>query len=123
MYYIILVFGILTLLAGLVIVVKPDGIFGILRTHLESLSLHVLAVVVRIILGVALITYAADSKYPIILEILGWISLAAAIGLGIIGRAKFQSLMKWALNLGSPYGRTGGFIGILFGGFLIHAVL
>jgi len=122
MNYVILVFGILILLIGAIILTKPETVFGILRSRFESLSLHVLAVVVRIILGVALISYAGQSKYPIIVEVLGWISLAAAIALGLIGRSNFKSLMKWALNITSTYGRVGGVIAVLFGGFLVYAV-
>ena len=123
MNYVILIFGVLTLVAGVIILIKPEIIFGILRSNVDSLSLHFLAVVVRIILGVALIGYASESKYPIILEVLGWISLVAAVVLGVIGRSNFTRLMKWALSLGSSYGRVGGFISVLFGGFLVYAVL
>ena len=123
MGYIILVFGVLILLAGVVILAKPESIFGILRSHSESLSVHILAVATRIVLGVALIVYAGDSKHPHILEILGWLTIAAAIGLGVIGRSNFKRLMKWALALALPYGRIGGVVAVLFGGFLVYAVL
>ena len=114
MSHIILVFGILILIVGAIILVKPDTIFGLLRRHAESIGIHVLAVVVRLILGVALVTYAAESNYPIALKIIGWLSLTAALILGVIGRSRFKSLMNWAMNLVSPYGRAGGFLTVLF---------
>lgn len=123
MSYVILVFGILILIIGAIILFKPDTILGLIRSHSESFNLHVLAVVVRLILGVALITYAAESKYPIALQVIGWLSLAAALILGVIGRARFKGLMNWAMNLASSYGHVGGFLAILFGGFLIYAVV
>lgn len=110
------------LLVGAVILIKPDSVFNLLRSSANSLGLHVVAVVVRLVLGVALITYAVDSRYPIILAVIGWISLAAAIILGVMGHSKFQRLMAWALSLVSSYGRVGGLLVIVFGGFLIHAV-
>ena len=122
MSYVILIFGILILLIGAIILAKPETVLGILRDHFDVLTIHVLAVVVRIILGVALISYAGQSKYPIVLEVLGWISLAAALVLGVIGRSNFKRLMKWALDLASSYGRVGGFFAVLFGSFLVYAV-
>lgn len=64
MNYITLLFGTLIVLSESVILIRPETIFGLIRGSSESLGLHVLAVVVRLILGIALITYAAESKYP-----------------------------------------------------------
>lgn len=123
MGYAILVFGGLTLIAGVIILFQPETIFGILRRNLDAVSLHILAVAVRVLLGAALILYASESKYPLTLEILGWVSLVAAVVLGLISRSNFRRLMKWALGLSSSYGRIGGGVAVLFGGFLIYAVL
>jgi hypothetical protein len=103
--------------------INPETVFGLLRRKLESLNLHILAVVVRIILGVALIICAAESKYPTAILILGWISIIAAAVLGVMGRTNFKRLMSWALGLAPSFGRIGGFLAILFGGFLVHAVI
>jgi len=123
MNYIIMLFGTATIVAGIIIVINPESVFGLMRRKLESLGLHILAVVVRIIIGVALIMCAAESKYPTGILILGWISIVAASVLGIMGRTNFRRLMSWALNLKPSFGRIGGFLAILFGGFLIHAVV
>ncbi|MBT8351653.1 MAG: hypothetical protein KJO26_10535 [Deltaproteobacteria bacterium] len=123
MNYFILLFGAATIIAGIIILINPDSIFELLRRNLESLSLHILAVVVRIIIGIALIVYAAESKYPTAIQILGWLSIFAAFTIGIMGRQNFKKLMYWALNLKPFMGRIGGIIAILFGGFLIHAVI
>ena len=123
MNYIIMLFGTATIVTGIIIVINPESVFGLMRRKLGSLGLHILAVVVRIIIGVALIMCAAESKYPTAILILGWISIVAASVLGIMGRSTFRRLMSWALSLKPSLGRIGGFIAILFGGFLIHAVV
>ena len=123
MNYIIMLFGAATIVAGIIIVINPESVFGLMRRKLESLGLHILAVVIRIIIGVALIMCAAESKYPTAILILGWISIVAASVLGIMGRTNFRRLMFWALSLKPSFGRIGGFLAILFGGFLIHAVV
>jgi hypothetical protein len=118
---IIIIFGLMTLLAGVIIVVNPEFIFGILRKNLEKVSLQVLAIGLRVVIGLLLILYAGESRYPTIIEILGWLSIAAAVALSVIGRRRFQSLMTWALSLLKPYGRVGGLFAMAFGGFLVHA--
>jgi hypothetical protein len=123
MNYIIILFGTAIIVAGIIILINPETVFGLMRRKSESLGLHILAVVVRIILGVALILYAAESKYPTAISILGWISIVAASVLGIMGRANFRRLMSWALSLAPSFGRIGGLLAIFFGGFLIHAAI
>ena len=123
MNYIIMLFGAATFVAGIIIVINPESVFGLLRRKLESLGLHISAVVVRIIIGVALIMCSAETKYPTAILILGWISIIAASVLGIMGRNNFRRLMSWSLSLKPSIERIGGIVAILFGSFLIHAVV
>jgi hypothetical protein len=121
MTVLIIIFGALTLLAGIVIVINPDFIFGFLRNNLDKLELHILAIVVRLILGVLLIYQANVSKFPFLIEIIGWLSIVAAIFLAAMGRRNFTRLMSWALSLLKPFGRVGGVLAAAFGAFLIYA--
>ena len=121
MTILIIIFGALTLLAGIVIVINPETIFGFLRNHLDKVELHILAVVVRIVLGVLLIYQSSISKFPLVIEIIGLLSIVAAIFLAVMGRRNFKRLMSWALSLAKPIGRVGGVIAMAFGAFLIYA--
>ena len=120
---IIILFSAATIIAGILIVINPETVFGLLRRKLDSLGLHFLAVVVRIIIGVALVVTAANSRYPMAILILGWMSILAATVFGMMGRTRFKRLMSWALGLAPSFGRIGGVLAILFGSFLIHAVV
>jgi len=110
-----------TLLAGIIIVINPDIIFGFLRNNLNRLGLHILAVVVRLVLGVLLIIQSTLSKFPFVIEIIGWLSIVAAIFLAVMGRRNFNRLMSWALSFLKPFGRVGGVLAAAFGAFLIYA--
>ena len=123
MIYVILAFGSMILFLGALMFVKPDSVVGFFRNNSNSLSLHVLAVVARLILGVALITYATESKFSIVFQIVGWLSVGAAIILGAIGRSRFKALLNWALSSASSLMRLAGLSGVLLGGFLIYAVV
>jgi hypothetical protein len=121
MTVIIIIFGALTLLAGIVIVINPEVIFGFMRNNLDRLELHILAVVIRIVIGVLLIYQSSVSKFPLVIEIIGWVSVVAAIFLAVMGRRNFNRLMSWALSLAKPIGRVGGALAMAFGAFLIYA--
>ena len=121
MTVLIIIFGALTLLAGIVIVINPEVIFGFLRNNLDKLVLHILAVVIRLVLGALLIYQSNISKFPFVIEIIGWLSIVAAIFLAVMGRRNFNRLMSWALSLSKPFGRVGGVLEVAFGAFLIYA--
>jgi hypothetical protein len=123
MTILIIIFGALTLLAGIVIVINPETIFGFLRKNLDKVELHILAVVVRIVLGVLLIYQSRISEFPLVIEIIGWLSIVAAVFLAVMGRRNFKRLMSWALSLAKPIGRVGGVIAMAFGAFLIYAFI
>ena len=121
MTLLIIIFGALTLLAGIVIVINPEVIFGFLRNNLDKLVLHILAVVIRLVLGALLIYQSNISKFPFVIEVIGWLSIVAAIFLAVMGRRNFNRLMLWALSLSKPFGRVGGILAVAFGAFLIYA--
>ena len=121
MTVLIIIFGALTLLAGIVIVINPENIFGLLRKNIEKLELQILAVVVRLILGALLIYQSGASKFPLVIEIVGWLSIVAAIFFAVIGRNNFIRIISWALSLAKPFGRVGGVLAVCFGAFLIYA--
>ena len=121
MTLLILVFSALILLAGISILINPEVIFGFLRKNLQKPAIHILAVVVRLIIGGLLINQSSVSKYPFAIEIIAWLLIAAALFLVVMGRDNFHRLMEWALTFFKPYGRIGGVFAVVFGGFLIHA--
>jgi len=98
------------------------AVFGVISTHSKSLNLHIFAVVIRLVLGIALLTYAHNSKFPLTIEVIGWLSICAAIILSLIGRDKFIKLIQWAMTVIPRYGRVSGVFAVLFGGFLGYAV-
>lgn len=123
MIYLIMIYGALTCIAGIAISIKPDALFGFIGARSESLGVHILAIVVRLVLGAALISGSSVSKFPLTFQIIGWLTLVAAISMALLGRTKFKALIAWVVSLSSIYKRIGGLIAILFGGFLFYAVL
>ena len=117
----IIVFGALILLAGVVILINPEIVFGFLRRNLDKPVIHILAVVVRLVLGALLLLQSDLSKFPLAIDVLGWLSVVAALTLAMMGRQNFVKLMSWALNYLRPFSRIGGVFAAVFGGFLVYA--
>lgn len=123
MTYIILFFGALIALGGAVLIVRPEYTIYIFTKYGDSLSLHFFAVIVRILFGVSLVIGASESKYPIVLQIFGWLLISAALVLGVISRERFKSLIKWSVQLSPLIQLLAAVSGTLFGCFLIYAVV
>ena len=121
MTILIILFGTLTFLAGIVILMNPDLIFGFLQRQVGKVQLHVLNVVVRIIFGVLLISQSSISKFSFVIEAIGWFCIAIAVILTLMGREHFNRLISWALSLVETYNRVGGVLIMTFGAFLIYA--
>ncbi len=117
----VLVFGSLMAIGGIILLVRPAVLFDLLRKYQNSLGLYGLAIFVRVFLGVVLVVAAPASKFPLVLETLGWLAIVAAVFIGAIGRGRFSKLMAWVLGLAAGLGRISGLFAVLFGGFLVYA--
>jgi uncharacterized protein YjeT (DUF2065 family) len=121
MTLIIIIFASLVALAGLVLLVNPEILSRYLQKIKDSPVIHFLAVVVRLLLGYLLIHQSALSRFPRVIEVLGWIAIVAAIVLLFIGRRNFKRLMSWALTIAQRLGRVAGVFATAFGVFIIYA--
>ena len=81
------------------------------------------AVLVRLVFGVALLLAAPGSRYPLVLNLLGWLALAAAVGLAIMGRARLRRFIGWFERLSNLAIRCWLLFAIAFTAFLIHSLI
>lgn len=123
MTILIIAFASSIILAGLVLLVNPNVVFGVLSRQSQGFGLHILAVVVRLMLGVLLVYQSGVSRYPLAIEIIGWVSITAAAFLTVMGRDRFQQLISWGLSVAKSFARVGGVLAVCFGAFLIHAFI
>ena len=121
MTVLIMLFGVMIVVAGAILTSGPDILLNFLDSHKDEMWLYAAAIVVRIVLGLLLVSQAALSRYPLIIEILGGVSLAAALVIFLMGRRGLRRLIGWILSYGKPYSRFGGVVSVVFGAFLIYA--
>ena len=123
MNYVIILFGLLITVLSSIILVKPKAALNFFDANSGSLGLYITAVGVRIAMGVVLIIYAEQSRYPEAFEVIGYIVLVAGVILAIIGRKRFEQLVRWAMGLMEKMAWFAGLLGIAFGLFFIYAVI
>ena len=102
----------------------PQKLVTLVRSVTEQHWGIYFAVVVRLVLGAALIIVAPASQFPVVFRVLGWIAIAAAVVLAVMGRERIRRLIvSWIGRLSAPIVRLWLLFGMAFGGFLVYGVL
>ena len=116
-------FGGFILLAGISLLINPEIIIGWIEDNMESTSLYISAIVMRLILGILFIGAARESKYPGVIKFFGYLFIIAAILFIFIGQENFQHFITSLIPDIKPFAPVSGILCIAFGGFLIYAFL
>ncbi len=121
MKLIIKLFGILLLLIGITLLIKPELIFDWIENNMETTSLYISAIVLRLVFGVLFIVAARASKYPAAIRFFGYLFILAAFILIFIGQEHFQDFITSIIPDAKPFAPLTSLLIIAFGGFLIYA--
>jgi hypothetical protein len=82
------------------------------------------AIIIRLMLGAALIIGAPGSRFPNAFLIVGWVAIIAAVTAAFIGRSGLRRFVNWWIERFQPTEiRLWVLIALVFGGFLIYGVL
>lgn len=106
---------------GVVITILPSPIFGFLGRFKHLFLFHFLAVAVRFLFGAALLYTAGQTKLPEVVQILGYISIAAGIVLMLIGRNRFIRLIAWVARLTPLVHVVVGLVTVAFAVLVLYA--
>jgi hypothetical protein len=74
---------------------RPQWLFGFAKPMLDRSWLLPLAIAIRLVLGIALLSVADASRFPTVFTVLGWIAIVAAVALPFIGMARIKALIDW----------------------------
>ena len=121
MKYFIIVFGFFIVLAGLLMMIDPKFIYYFLEQNSDSRWLYIVAIVSRVILGTFLILTAKQSKFPVVMNIIGFIALIAALIFLFIGQTNFTEFMNSVIPEVMPFARIWSLVAVGFGALMIYA--
>jgi len=115
------IIGILIILIALILLIKPEYIFGWMENNIMDSTVYIAAIVSRLILGVLLIIAAKRSNFPMVIKIIGYLAVITAIVFLIIGQNRFQEFVLNMIPNLQAYAPMIGIIAVLLGGFLFYA--
>ncbi len=122
----VLVFAIAIGSVCIISIVSPDGLLRLIRfvrTEWDKRWTMYIAVVVRLILGAALVFAAPISRFPSAFTACGGIFIVAAIAIPIAGRKRIGALLEWFAESPPSFARLWLLFGLLFCGFLAYGLL
>ncbi len=90
MAYIVTVLGVAIVLIGVLGLAQPQRLIGLVQRW-QSPARFWFAVVIRVVLGAVLLAVAPDCRAPLVIRVVGVISIVAAVALVILGRVRLDA--------------------------------
>ena len=78
------------------------------------------AVIARIIIGAILLLEASNLKFTLVMQIIGGISILAAVVLLLMGQDRMDRMIDWFMKMSDKIFRIWSVFAIAFGAFLIY---
>lgn len=94
MSFVVAVAGVLLFVLGAVGVVSPRVLAALVSRWQSPTGLH-LAAGIRVVLGVAFLVAAGESRSPLFLRVLGWILIVTGALTPVLGLRRFEALLEW----------------------------
>ena len=116
-------FGVLIAVLSLWGIAEPRRLMSMVSGAVDQSWGLVLAVGVRLLLGAALILSAPVARFPLTFTVIGWVSVVAAIALMFMGRELIRQILGFFSGRSDTFVRLWVVLGVLFGGFLIYALI
>lgn len=80
------------------------------------------AIAIRIGLGILFLVVADQTRFPEIFRFLGYLMIAAAALIAMLGRKRLDVFVKWWVDGSPALARLWLVLGLIFGWFLLYAV-
>ena len=118
----IAVFGVLICLAGLIILLAPDK-FRNLINRFDGQPRYLFAIIIRIVIGAILLWEASNLKFPFAMQIIGGISILAAVVLLLVGQERMDRFIDWWIKQSEIVFRVASVLAFALGAFLIYVAV
>ena len=123
MKIVIALVGGLICLAGLLILISPAR-FRTMFNNFSGQPRFLFAIIFRILFGAILLWEASNLKFPFAMQIIGGISIVAAIVLLLMGQDRMDRFIDWFMSkFTDTLMRVWSVLALAFGAFLIYVTL
>ncbi len=117
-----LLVGLLILVLGVVGVIVPDAMLLVSRQAATPVGLYV-AGLVRVAIGLVLVSAAPASRYPVGLGALGIVSFLAGLATPLFGVSRARAIVEWWGAQGPAVMRLWCLVAVAIGIFVVFAVI
>jgi hypothetical protein len=115
-------FSLAILVIGALGLVKPGALLSFVRRWQTPLGISV-AAAFRVTFGIALWLAAPPSRVPLVLQILGAVSVTSGMALLLLGLSRFAAIVSWWERRSAAFERLWAGVAFAFGGFLLWSVI
>lgn len=112
--------GVLLITAGVTLILFPGLVPWLAQHPLTSLEVYASAVI-RIAIGLLLISVARGARVPGVLRMLGGIALIAGVATLFIGIDRAQAIAAWTSQRGAGVVRLFGLLPVVLGVLVVYA--
>ena len=119
---VILLFGIVVCGISIWALFVPERLLQMIMAINDKKVTYLVAVGVRLLLGVTLVLAAPDSAFPGVFEVIGWLTIFAAVILSLLGKGLQRKLAAWFSGLSRLAIRGWLLLAFAFGLFLVVGV-
>ncbi len=123
MTWLVALFGIAITWLGILGLVRPGSLIRLVQRPWQSQGGLYLSIGIRVVFGIVIIMAASESRFPEAFQILGIISLVAAIVAPFFGFARLQGFVQWWAGRSSGFIRGWSLVAAAFGVFLFYGSL
>lgn len=103
--------------------IQPRLVMDTMCSFADEKWLQVVTATLRLVLGSVLLICAEQTRFPLLLQIIGVITLIAGMGITLISASTFHRLVVVTLKKLRLYARCASLLMMGFGLFLIYAML
>ncbi|HEY7188296.1 MAG TPA: SgcJ/EcaC family oxidoreductase [Vicinamibacterales bacterium] len=114
--------ALLSIIVGIVGIVSPDRGMTLRRLYFASPGLFYAVVAVRFASGLGLILFAASSRWPFTLRVIGVVVCLQGLAATLLGFDHAHAIMEWEGMQGPTLLRAGAAVSLLTGAFIVFAV-
>jgi hypothetical protein len=114
--------ALLNIVVGIVGIVSPDGGMAVRRMYFATPGPFYSVVVVRSIMGLALLLAASSSRWPRTLRLLGTVVCLQGLSATVLGLDHARAVMEWEGMQGHALLRAGAAIALASGAFIVFAI-
>jgi len=122
MVLLVQIFAAFVALLGLLGLFAPAKLVGMVAALFDGMAGLWVAVGLRLTIGILLLLTASASRFPLVFQIIGGISIAAAVIAVFMGQERIRNFVMWWVRKPAGFTRLWSVVAIAFGAFIYYGL-